>query len=97
MHKAFSYPSAAPPPTPPPVQSPFGELEGANLSVLCVDDDPLTRKLLSRMLERLGCTVTTAEDGKQALDILLGVDGEPPRRFDMISLGASMFLKYHRL
>jgi osomolarity two-component system, sensor histidine kinase SLN1 len=40
--------------------------------VLVVDDDPLTRKLMTRMLQRLGCIVTTAENGDVALSILLG-------------------------
>lgn len=41
------------------------------LSILVVDDDALTRKLMTRMLTRLGCTVTTAENGVKALEILL--------------------------
>lgn len=36
-----------------------------------VDDDLLTRKLMSRMLTRLGCEVSTAENGQVALDMLL--------------------------
>jgi osomolarity two-component system, sensor histidine kinase SLN1 len=39
---------------------------------LVVDDDPLTRTLMKRMLERLGWHVTTAENGDLALGILLG-------------------------
>jgi osomolarity two-component system sensor histidine kinase SLN1 len=42
------------------------------LAVLVVDDDALTRKLMTRMLTRLGCNVTTAENGVKALEILLG-------------------------
>lgn len=42
------------------------------LSVLVVDDDPLTRKLMTRMLSRMGCVVSTAEHGVAALEILLG-------------------------
>ncbi|KIP05565.1 hypothetical protein PHLGIDRAFT_128820 [Phlebiopsis gigantea 11061_1 CR5-6] len=41
------------------------------IRVLVVDDDPLTRKLMSRMLTRLGCKVTTAENGEIALDLIL--------------------------
>lgn len=41
------------------------------LNVLVVDDDPLTRKLMSRMLARIGCKVTTAENGEIALDLIL--------------------------
>lgn len=39
---------------------------------LVVDDDALTRRLMTRMLNRLGCAVTTAENGSVALEILLG-------------------------
>lgn len=41
------------------------------LRVLVVDDDPLTRKLMARMLTRLGCKVSTAENGNIALDLIL--------------------------
>lgn len=43
------------------------------LKVLVVDDDPLTRKLMSRMLTRVGCRVSTAENGEMALDMITGV------------------------
>ena len=42
------------------------------MRVLVVDDDPLTRKLMARMLTRLGCRVSTAENGEIALDLILG-------------------------
>ncbi|CUA78227.1 Autoinducer 2 sensor kinase/phosphatase LuxQ [Vibrio cholerae O1 biovar El Tor str, N16961] [Rhizoctonia solani] len=54
------------------------------LNVLVVDDDPLTRKLMSRMLTRLGCVCDTAENGLIALEMLLGPmtgtpsTGDPP-------------------
>lgn len=38
---------------------------------MVVDDDPMTRALMRRLLERLGCAVTTAENGEIALKILL--------------------------
>lgn len=43
-----------------------------DLDVLVVDDDPLTRLLMTRLLTRLGCNVTIAENGKAALELLLG-------------------------
>ena len=43
------------------------------MKVLVVDDDPLTRKLMSRMLTRIGCKVSTAENGEIALEMILGV------------------------
>ncbi|KAG8901544.1 hypothetical protein FRB99_005226 [Tulasnella sp. 403] len=41
------------------------------LKILVVDDDGLTRKLMSRMLTRIGCSVETAGNGKTALDMVL--------------------------
>lgn len=42
------------------------------LRVLVVDDDALTRTLMTRMLARLGCKVSTAENGEVALEMVLG-------------------------
>jgi len=47
----------------------------SGLRVLVVDDDQLTRTLMSRLLTRLGCKVSTAENGEIALDMLLGGHG----------------------
>ncbi|GAA5890425.1 hypothetical protein JCM5296_005044 [Sporobolomyces johnsonii] len=47
------------------------EFRDGPLRVLVVDDDTLTRRLMSRMMLRLGCKVETAENGKIALDLLL--------------------------
>ncbi|KAH8077880.1 hypothetical protein BXZ70DRAFT_1002843 [Cristinia sonorae] len=44
----------------------------SGMKVLVVDDDPLTRKLMSRMLTRLGCKVWTAENGEVAMELILG-------------------------
>jgi CheY-like chemotaxis protein len=41
------------------------------LPVLVVDDDSLTRTLMTRMLSRLGCKVSTAENGEVALEMIL--------------------------
>lgn len=43
---------------------------GENTSVLVVDDDPHIRDLMTTMLEREGLSVTTAENGRVALDAL---------------------------
>jgi osomolarity two-component system sensor histidine kinase SLN1 len=43
------------------------------LPVLVVDDDPLTRTLMKRILTRLGCQVSTAENGEVALEQILGI------------------------
>ena len=47
-------------------------------SVLVVDDDPVTRLMLTGSLERRGLQVTTAEDGAQARGIgSLGSEASP--------------------
>lgn len=53
-------------------------------SILVVDDDPVTRLMLSGSLERHGHRVTTAEDGPNALDL---VRSKP---FDVILLDVLM-------
>ncbi|KAI0091493.1 hypothetical protein BDY19DRAFT_904154 [Irpex rosettiformis] len=58
------------PGNPSPPTSPGHE---PGLKVLVVDDDPLTRKLMSRMLTRIGCRVSTAENGEMALEMILGM------------------------
>ncbi|RPD73184.1 hypothetical protein L226DRAFT_466050 [Lentinus tigrinus ALCF2SS1-7] len=62
------------------------------LNVLVVDDDPLTRKLMSRMLTRLGCKVTTAENGEIALELILnpGQTHQTPSSEDTGSGGLSL-------
>ncbi|KAI0042739.1 hypothetical protein FA95DRAFT_1598309 [Auriscalpium vulgare] len=57
---------------PPPVVPP-------GLDVLVVDDDNLTRMLMTRMLTRLGCKVATAENGDVALQMIMGHVRDPPR------------------
>ncbi|KAJ3795927.1 hypothetical protein GGU11DRAFT_686862 [Lentinula aff. detonsa] len=42
------------------------------LSVLVVDDDGITRMMMERLLRRQGCEVTTAENGRVALELILG-------------------------
>lgn len=46
------------------------EFPDGPLRVLVVDDDNLTRRLMGRMMSRLGCTVESAENGKIALDLM---------------------------
>ncbi|KAE9396812.1 hypothetical protein BT96DRAFT_977262 [Gymnopus androsaceus JB14] len=47
------------------------------LSVLVVDDDGITRMMMERILKRLGCEVTLAENGRVALELILGNDWDP--------------------
>jgi CheY-like chemotaxis protein len=53
-------------------------------SVLVVDDDPVTRQMLSGTLDDRGHRVTTAEDGRRALDLLRS------ERFDVVLLDVLM-------
>ncbi|KAI0642307.1 hypothetical protein C8Q79DRAFT_1003202 [Trametes meyenii] len=77
--------------TPGPSQSQQAPFE-PRLNVLVVDDDLLTRRLMSRMLVRLGCKVTTAENGEVALDLILHghAQRETPSSEDTGSGGLSM-------
>ncbi|GAA5928468.1 hypothetical protein JCM10213_005744, partial [Rhodosporidiobolus nylandii] len=61
----------------PPAKSGALEFPDGPLRVLVVDDDTLTRRLMSRMMDRLGCIVSTAENGKIALDMLLAPPPSP--------------------
>jgi len=45
---------------------------------LVVDDDQLTRRLMERMLQRIGCTVETAENGQIALELITEERQDPP-------------------
>ncbi|WVF71708.1 hypothetical protein IAT40_006516 [Kwoniella sp. CBS 6097] len=62
------------------------------LCVLVVDDDKLTRMLMSRMLTRLGHQVSTAENGKIALDMITDSFEQKPNapRFDCVFLDNQM-------
>ena len=53
-------------------------------SVLVVDDDPVTRQMLSGTLEERGHRVTTADDGRQGLDLVRS------ERFDVVLLDVLM-------
>ncbi|KAG1717303.1 CheY-like superfamily [Suillus lakei] len=55
--------------------------------VLVVDDDRLTPTVMSQMLTRLGCSVSTAENGEIVLEMIIGgtwkpEDGPNSRVFD---------------
>ncbi|KAG8945590.1 hypothetical protein FRC04_000637 [Tulasnella sp. 424] len=67
--------AAAKPPPPSPFNPP--------LNVLVVDDDALTRKLMTRMLTRNGCVVQTADNGKSAFD--MAINAKNPFNWDSAS------------
>jgi CheY-like chemotaxis protein len=55
-----------------------------DLRVLVVDDHPVNRLVLSELLKELGCEVSVAEDGAQALATTAGAS------FDLICLDRNM-------
>lgn len=55
-------------------------------NVLVVDDDKIMRLTAKKILESLGCTVTLANDGKEALDIFT----QTPDKFDLVILDMVM-------
>ncbi|KAL1405534.1 hypothetical protein Q8F55_009172 [Vanrija albida] len=61
------------------------------LSALVVDDDVLTRKLMSRMLRRLGHEVTTADNGLMALEMIkASFEPDATTRYDIVFLDNQM-------
>ncbi|KAL8283844.1 hypothetical protein RQP46_005276 [Phenoliferia psychrophenolica] len=70
-HKSHLSTSSAPSTVAKKVKAQALEFPDGPLRVLVVDDDTLTRRLMSRMMERLGCLVDSAENGKVALEMLL--------------------------
>ena len=66
-------------------------VENFGLDVLVVEDNKLNQKVLVRMLEKMGCRVSVAENGRDALSALKLV--RPPEerpRFDMILMDIQM-------
>ncbi len=57
---------------------------GGALRVLVADDNPTNRFVASKLLETLGCSATTAEDGLQA------VERAVTERFDVILMDIKM-------
>jgi CheY-like chemotaxis protein len=55
-------------------------------TVLLVDDEETVRRVGASMLERLGCQVETAPDGRAAIEIF----AENPSRFDCVILDLTM-------
>jgi len=58
--------------------------ESRRLNILVAEDNAVNQKIATRMLEKLGHTVTVAENGKEALDILTRLD------FDAIFMDVQM-------
>ncbi len=83
VHAVFGQPAAPSKPSPP---MEFLGNASARYSgnLLVVDDDPLNRDMMARRLQRSGYNVTTAENGRVALDLL------KQRDFDLVLLDIIM-------
>ncbi|KAF5351333.1 hypothetical protein D9758_008026 [Tetrapyrgos nigripes] len=76
LDSAYSRFSSTPSPRTPASARSVYDIE-PGLPVLVVDDDTITRKLMMKTLERMGCQVSTAEDGMVALQLILGSAWDP--------------------
>ena len=63
------------------------QLRPALRRALVVDDNPLARAVLVRLLEKFGCSAVQAESGRQALTIL---ESSPKSTFDCITIDLNM-------
>ncbi|HET7746611.1 MAG TPA: adenylate/guanylate cyclase domain-containing protein [Vicinamibacteria bacterium] len=77
-------PAPEPPSAPGPAPAPPEVSGTASATLLVVDDNELNRDMLSRRLKSRGYTVLTADDGRQALDLVAA------RPFDLILLDIMM-------
>ena len=57
------------------------------MKILVADDDAVSRRLMERLLQRAGYEVVLAEDGRQALEVLLGSDGPRLALLDWVMPG----------
>lgn len=62
------------------------EFPGGTESILIVDDESALRLLLETTLSRKGYTITTAQDGLEAIDVL----GRMEKHFDVVLLDLNM-------
>jgi len=58
-----------------------------DLHILLAEDNPVNQKLAIRLLEKTGCRVTTANNGKEVLSLLEQV---PPLRIDLVLMDIQM-------
>lgn len=81
-------PADTPPATPSPQVPPA---DAPRASILVVDDTPDNRDLLSRRVAQMGHSVTLAEDGRQAMELLRSGDASRDgRSFDLVLLDIMM-------
>ncbi len=68
MEQISSPPSASAAQIPDDVSEAFLFLQGKMASVLVAEDNPLNQKLMRRLLEKAGCRVAMADNGRKALE-----------------------------
>lgn len=61
-----------------------GNLQLANTKILLAEDNPVNRMVATKMLERFGCRITPAGNGKEALELVSKMD------FDLIFMDCLM-------
>ena len=85
-HPAEGYGEQAPRPeaSPSSAGSGMGTCADLDARVLLVEDNPINQRVAQAMLEKMGCTVRIACDGRQALELLPGED------FDLVLMDCQM-------
>ncbi len=77
-------PACESPQSGPSSAAPAREQPPASISVLVAEDNPINQKVLARLLERLGCRVSIAQDGAEA------VEAAQRETFDVIFMDCQM-------
>jgi signal transduction histidine kinase/ActR/RegA family two-component response regulator len=81
----FALDSGTPTPCPPSAASTVGApAQTLGLHVLLAEDNPVNQKVAMRFLERLGCTVTVASNGIEAVDLCSSC------RYDVVIMDCQM-------
>ncbi|CAN7618113.1 response regulator [Bosea sp. LjRoot237] len=73
-----------------PAADPSIQPSGAGLRVLVAEDNEINALLLTRTLERLGCTAVWARDGGEAVRLVEAAFGEAGQGFDLVLLDIRM-------
>jgi signal transduction histidine kinase/CheY-like chemotaxis protein len=81
LHDWITKPAGQDPAAAAPQQGATKRLAGR---VLIADDNPINRRAARTFLERVGCQVTTAQDGQETIDLLLGMP------FDVVLMDCQM-------
>jgi len=75
-----------PMPSPMPAAPPSETDKFAGFHILVAEDNAVNQKLIDMMLKKVGCTVTLAENGREAVDIFT----DAPDDFDLVFMDIQM-------